>query len=124
MRAAELLGIEWHTAGTGFTRRPESSARSIEAAREGWALGQAKIASDEYDLIVLDEFTYVLKYGWLDADEAIAWLRKHKPPQLHLVITGRGAPAALIDYADMVTDMCPVKHPYDLGVKAQVGIEF
>jgi cob(I)alamin adenosyltransferase len=87
-------------------------------------LARKKIASGKYDLIVLDEFTYPLKYGWLDVADVITWLRENKPPALHLVITGRDAPPALIEFADLVTEMDKVKHPLDQGVRAQPGIEF
>lgn len=123
-KAAERLGIEWHTLGEGFVW----STRDIEVARQkalqGWALAQEKIHQGGHDLIILDEFTYLLKYGWLDATAVIAWLREHKPESLHLVITGRDAPPALIEFADLVTEMLKVKHPFDQGVRAQPGIEF
>ena len=76
-------------------------------------------------MLVLDEFTYLLHYGWLDTDAVINWLAEHKPPMLHLVITGRSAPHALIDFADLVTEMHEVKHPFaEQGIRAQPGIEF
>jgi len=75
-------------------------------------------------LIVLDEMTYAIKYAWIDVNEMIAWLRDHKPAELHLIITGRDAPQELIDYADLVTEMREIKHPYARGIKAQAGIEF
>jgi cob(I)alamin adenosyltransferase len=65
-----------------------------------------------------------MDYEWLDADQVITWLEEHKPPDLHLVITGRGAPQELLEYADLVTEMRKVKHPLDSGIKAQPGIEF
>jgi len=86
-------------------------------------LAQEKIASGAYDLIVLDEFTYPLKFGWLDEVEVLAWLAQ-RPPQVHLVITGRDASDALIAVADLVTEMTAVKHPFEQGVPAQKGIEF
>ena len=122
--AAERLGIEWHTMGAGFTWRSKDAARDAAKAREGWALAQVKIASGAYDLIVLDEFTYLCKFGWLDSQQVVAWLAAHKPAHTHLVITGRDAPPALIAYADLVTEMCKVKHPFDDGVAAQRGVEF
>jgi cob(I)alamin adenosyltransferase len=124
VKAARKLGIEWHTTGDGFTHRSRDMERTIERARQAWALCQEKISSQEYDLIVLDEFTYPLNYAWLNAGEVVGWLREHKPPSLHLVITGRDAPAPLVEYADLVTAMTKVKHPFDRGVRAQAGIEF
>ena len=75
-------------------------------------------------MIILDEFTYPLHYGWLNTTEVIDWLKANKPEDAHLIITGRDAPAALIEYADLVTEMMEVKHPYQKGIQAQRGIEF
>ncbi|MFP3896680.1 MAG: cob(I)yrinic acid a,c-diamide adenosyltransferase [Anaerolineales bacterium] len=124
VKAAGCLGLEWHTLGEGFTWESEDMEKDIGKAHEGWALAQKKIASGDYDLIVLDEFTYPLKYGWLDTRQVIEWLKHHKPPTLHLIITGRDAPTELLAFADLVTDMRKVKHPFDEGVRAQRGIEF
>ncbi|GAF77511.1 unnamed protein product, partial [marine sediment metagenome] len=82
-----------------------------------------KINSGQYDVVILDEFTYPLKYGWLPMEEVLETLR-NRPPGLHVVITGRDAPQELIDFADLVTEMREVKHPYQKGIKAQPGIEF
>ena len=98
--------------------------QSIQKAREGWKLAQDKIAGGAFDLIVLDEFTYACRFGWLDTAEVVAWLRANKPAALHLIITGRDAPPELVDYADLVTEMQCVKHPFEQGVRAQRGIEF
>lgn len=124
LKAAERLEIEWHKMGDGFTWLSKDMDATIRCARNGWELAQEKIVSGDYDLIVLDEFTYPLNFGWLDTAQVISWLKMHKPPELHLVITGRNAPEALIEYADLVTEMNVVKHPYDQGIKAQPGIEF
>jgi cob(I)alamin adenosyltransferase len=129
IKAAERLGIEWHRLGDGFVRR-HGMARSadpeegMDKARETWELAQTKIASGDYDLIILDEFTYPLKEGWVDTERVVAWLGEHKPSGLHLVITGRHAPAELLALADLVTEMGKLKHPYDRGIGAQAGIEF
>jgi len=78
-----------------------------------------------YDLLILDEFTYTMHFGWLDPGEVVAWLAENKPLMLHLIITGRNAPKELIDYADLVTEMREIKHPFtDQGVRAQAGIEY
>jgi len=124
IKIAEKLGIEWHKTGSGFTNTPEEEQEAIAKARQGWELAQEKIASGQYDLVLLDEFTYPLHYGWLDTDAVITWLKEHKPDGMHLIITGRSAPAALIEYADLVTEMRAVKHPFEQGIKAQRGIEF
>ena len=124
VKAAKKLGIEWHIMGDGFTWLSKDMEGTIAMARDGWRLAQEKIASQAYDLILLDEFTYPLHFGWLEPGEVIAWLQANKPSNLHLVITGRDAPPELLDYADLVTEMTPVKHPFDQGIPAQAGIEF
>ncbi len=125
VRAAKKMGIEWSIIGDGFTWRSKDLGASAELAREGWRQAQERIAAGDLDVLLLDEFTYPMHYGWLDADEVIDWLREHKPAMLHLVITGRYAPQALVDYADLVTEMRAVKHPFaEQGIRAQPGIEF
>lgn len=124
VRAAQKLGIEWIKTGDGFTWTSRNLDETAAKALHGWQVAQEKIVSNAYDLIVLDEFTYVLTLGWLAADEAIAWLRAHKPPALHLVVTGRSAPPQLVAYADLVTDMTNVKHPYERGITAKPGVDF
>lgn len=124
VKAAQKLNIEWHKTGDGFTWTSKDIDESKAKALHGWETARQKIASGEYDLILLDEFTYLLHFGWLDSGEVVRWLRQNKPPALHLIITGRNAPPELIDYADLVTSMEMVKHPFEQGVKAQAGIEF
>ncbi len=124
IRAARKVEIEWHAMGDGFTWRSKDIDQTADKARAAWALAQEKIASGAYDLILLDEMTYVFHNGWLDVDAVIAWLKERKPPELHLIVTGRDAPSELIEYADLVTEMREIKHPYTRGIKAQAGIEF
>ena len=124
LSAARKLGIEWHQTGDGFTWLSREMGETAERAVRGWELAREKIASGRYDLIVLDEFTYLLHFGWLETHEVIEWLRSNRPAGLHLIITGRFAPQELIDYADLVTEMKLVKHPFAEGIKAQPGIEF
>ena len=124
IRAAKKLGIEWHTTGDGFTWISKDMDETTARALRGWEIAKEKIASNQYDLIVLDEFTYALHFGWLDTGEVLEWLRLNRPPSLHLIITGRSAPEALIEQADLVTEMRLIKHPYDQGIQAQPGIEF
>lgn len=123
-RAAKKMGIEFISSGDGFTWTSKDLEESAAKARHGWELAKEKIASGEYDIVILDEMTYPLKFEWLDTGEVIAWLKANKPEMLHLIITGRDAPEALIDYADLVTEMRLIKHPFEEGVKAQAGIEF
>jgi len=124
VKTAQELGIEWHKMGDGFTWLSKDIDESAAKAEHGWKIAQEKIASGEYNLIVLDEFTYTMHFKWLDTQEVIDWLKANKPPEMHLVITGRYAPEALTEYADLVTEMTKIKHPFDQGRKAQRGIEF
>jgi len=124
IKAAQELGVEWHTLGDGFTWKSKDIDESIAKAKTGWEIAQEKIVSGQYDLIVMDEFTYPLHFEWLDTGQVVNWLKENKPPELHLVITGRHAPQGLIDYADLVTEMTKIKHPFDQGRKGQKGIEF
>jgi cob(I)alamin adenosyltransferase len=125
VKAAEKMGIEWITTGDGFTWRSKDIDETTALAQHGWRLAQDKVAGGGFDLIVLDEFTYPLHFGWLDVKEVIAWLKANKPAMLHLVITGRDAPQELIDFADLVTEMILIKHPFeDQNLQAQAGIDF
>jgi len=124
VKAARKLEIEWHSLGDGFTWTSKDMDETIAKAQYAWSVAQEKIISGTYDLILLDEFTYPLQFGWLNVSDVLAWLKEHKPPQLHIIITGRGAPAELMEIADLITEMRPVRHPYDQGIKAQPGIEF
>ena len=91
-----------------------------EAAREGWEQVKRDLAAETYRLYVLDEFAYPMHWGWVDTDEVISVLRD-RPGNQHVVITGRNAPAELVDFADLVTEMSKVKHPMDAGQKGQTG---
>jgi len=125
VKAAERLGIDWLSTGDGFTWRSKDMEETIARSQHGWKIAQEKITSGNYDLIVLDEFTFPLHFEWLDLKEVISWLQENKPPMLHLIITGRNAPQDLIEYADLVTEMKEIKHPYDnQEISAQSGIEF
>ena len=124
VKAAEKLDIEWHKTGAGFAQTPEEMAEAAAKSQEAWELAQGKITAGEYDLIILDEFTYPLHYSWLNIEEILTWLQENKPSDLHLVITGRDAPQELVDYADTVTEMQNIKHAFNQGIKAQPGIDF
>ena len=114
--------VELHLTGTGFTWQQEMETVKA-AALAGWRLAGEKILSDAFDLIVLDELTYLIGFGIVSEEEILALLRK-RPKRLHVVITGRDASQGLIDYADLVTEMRAVKHPFAKGDKARKGIEF
>lgn len=122
----ETLGIEIHTMGDGFTWDTNDPAQDIKTSEETWALCVEKIRSKDYDLLVFDEIVYVLDYKFLDVGtvlEEIASARREQP-HLHIIMTGRNAPAELIEAADLVTEMTEIKHPFHAGIFAQQGIEF
>ena len=109
--------------GEGFTWDTQDRQRDIAAAKKAWESAQAFLADPSYRLVVLDELNIVLRYDYLDLDDVLAGLAARNPDQ-HVVVTGRNAKPALIEMADLVTEMTEVKHPFRAGVKAQVGIEF
>ena len=125
-KAAERMGnIDWLSTGDGFTWTSRDLDETEARARHGWEIAKEKIAGGAYDLLILDEFTYTMHYGWIDTGEVIDWLRVNKPEMLHLIITGRDAPQQLIDFADLVTEMREIKHPFkDQSIRAQAGIEY
>jgi cob(I)alamin adenosyltransferase len=116
------LGIPIEGLGDGFTWKSRDLEASAQMAREGWARAKEAILSGAYDLVVLDEATYPLRYGWILLEEFLEAL-KARPSHVHVVVTGRGAPEPLLALADTVTEMRKVKHAFDLGVPAQRGIE-
>jgi cob(I)alamin adenosyltransferase len=109
--------------GEGFTWDTQDRQRDIRAARQAWEAGKAMLGDPRYHLVILDELNIVLRYDYLPIDEVLDAL-KAKRRDLHVVVTGRNAKPALIELADLVTDMTMVKHPFRAGVKAQKGIEF
>lgn len=117
--------VEWHKMGAGWSwsRKQGEAEDHAAAAAEGWAEVRRRLAAESYDLLVLDEFTYPMAWGWVDADEVVATLRD-RPGHQHVVVTGRRAAPALLDAADLVTEMTKVRHPMDVGQKGQRGIEW
>lgn len=109
--------------GDGFTWETQDRQRDIDAARAAWERAKTMILDDEHDLVLCDELNIVLRYDYLDVAEIIETL-KQKPEMKHVIITGRNAKDELMDFADLVTEMTMIKHPFRDGVKAQVGIEF
>ncbi|MBV9022634.1 MAG: cob(I)yrinic acid a,c-diamide adenosyltransferase [Streptomycetaceae bacterium] len=129
-RALRVLGdsgeggsVAWHKMGEGWSWVQRDLESSEEAAREGWAQVKRDLAAESYGLYVLDEFAYPLHWGWVDTGEVVSVLRD-RPGAQHVVITGRNVPQALVDTADLVTDMSKIKHPMDVGQKGQRGIEW
>jgi cob(I)alamin adenosyltransferase len=122
-RAAEAMGIEMIPLGDGFTWLSKDIEKDIALAHECWELAKQKINSQQYDLVVLDEITYPVMYGWLEVDEVIEVLRD-RPENVHIIMTGRDAHPQLVEFADLVTEMTEIKHPFQTGIKAQPGIDF
>lgn len=122
-RAARQMGVELVAGGAGFTRRGKNADKNKHLTIELWNMAREKINSGFYHMVILDEISYPLQYGWLPVDEVIDVLR-HRPENVHVVITGRNVPAELVEIADMVTEMKEIKHPLHKGIKAQPGIEF
>jgi cob(I)alamin adenosyltransferase len=122
--AKELAGrIEWHALGDGFTWITKNYEQDVASARAAWAKCCELLADERYQVVIFDELSYVLKYNFLSVDEVLEGLAR-KPPQTHVVITGRDAPPALIERADLVTEMREIKHPYRAGLKAQPGVDY
>jgi cob(I)alamin adenosyltransferase len=117
--------VEWHKMGEGWSwsRKQGSEEDHAAAGAEGWREIRRRIEAEAHRLYVLDEFTYPMKWGWVDVDEVVDVLR-NRPGTQHVVITGRDAPAALIEAADLVLETTKVKHPMDAGQKGQRGIEW
>lgn len=115
--------VQWHVGGEGFTWDTQDDERDAKAARAAWEIARAHLRNPDIDLVVLDEFTYTLNYKWLNPEEVVDAIES-RPAMQHLIITGRAAPAALVEIADTVTDMTLVKHAYNEGVKAMPGLEW
>lgn len=124
IRAAQRMGVEIIPLGQGFTWTSANLEQDRTLAQACWQQCRQRIESGQYDVVIMDELTYALKYGWLDIADVLEVLRKRDPMQ-HIVITGRDAPPELIEFADLVTEMREIKHPYKTqGILAQKGIEF
>jgi cob(I)alamin adenosyltransferase len=117
------LGMEWRVLGDGFTWDSEDMDESEAVAAEAWKQASELIVSGEYRLIVLDEITYPVNWGWVDLDEVLEVIEA-RPPQTNLILTGRDAHQRLIDVADTVTEMRKVKHAFDAGIMAKRGIDY
>jgi cob(I)alamin adenosyltransferase len=123
MVTAQRLGLEMTAMGKGFTWESDNLEEDKALMRDAWKVASEKILSGHYDLIILDELNYVLSYGYVPSDDVIRCLRA-RPPQVHVVLTGRNAPEEIIEIADCVTEMREIKHPYRNGIPAQKGIDY
>jgi len=115
-------GVEWHVTGDGFTWDTQNREQDIATAQRGWAIAARMLADPSYQLVVLDELTYLLSYGYLDPDDVLDALA-HRPRDQHVIVTGRAATDALIELADTVSVIADEKHAFRAGVKAQRGID-
>jgi cob(I)alamin adenosyltransferase len=122
-RAARKLGLDIRPLGTGFTWKNENKAEAESMALEQWNRCQEAILSGLFDMIIMDEISYALNNAWIPLSQVIDAIQ-HRPPELHLLLTGRNMPAQIIEIADLVTEMKEVKHHYRSGIKAQKGIEY
>jgi len=117
------LGVEWRALGGGFTWDSGDMQHDIDLARDAWAQAAALIAGGEYELVILDELTYLCTWEWIDTNDVVTAITS-RPRHVNLVITGRDAPQAIIDVADTVTEMRQVKHAYESGILAKRGIDY
>lgn len=115
---------QFHTMGEGFTWETQDKERDTQMARAAWEKAKELILNPAIRFVLLDELNIALRYGYVPLDEVVTFLRKHKPEDTHVVITGRNAAEDLIEIADLVTEMTLIKHPFRSGIKAQAGIEF
>jgi cob(I)alamin adenosyltransferase len=121
--ASELGGIDWEKMGDGWSWLSKDLEESADLARAGWEHVKACVGDERYEFLLLDELTYPINFGWIDHDDVVATLRD-RPGFQHVVVTGRDAPAALIEAADLVSEVTKIKHPMDAGIRAQQGIEW
>lgn len=116
------LGVEWHALGDGFTWDSDDLDHDRDLARRGWEIAADLVRAGRHQLVVLDELTYLMTWGWIDTAAVVDCLVT-RPSHVNVVVTGRDAPAALVDIADTVTEMRNVKHAYDRGIAAKRGID-
>ncbi|MEN9506873.1 MAG: cob(I)yrinic acid a,c-diamide adenosyltransferase [Actinomycetota bacterium] len=117
------LGVDWHNEGDGFTWDSSDLEHDRALARAGWERAAAIIDAGQHELVVLDELTYLMNWGWIDGDSVVRTLVE-RPAHVNVIVTGRDAPARLIDIADTVTDMRNVKHAYESGIAAKRGVDY
>jgi len=125
MILAKFEGIcAFHTMGEGFTWETQDRDRDTEMAQAAWEKAKELIRDESNKMVLLDEINIALRYDYLDIAEVVKFLTEEKPEMTHVVLTGRNAKPELIEAADLVTEMELIKHPFRLGVKAQIGVEF
>ena len=122
-KLAAQLGVDWHTLGDGFTWESEDLDATEARGRHAWQVASEMVASGDYDLVILDEMTYIVKYGWVPVADVVAVLAA-RPQRTNVIVTGRNAPAEVVALADTVTEMVKVKHAFDQDIRARKGIEY
>jgi cob(I)alamin adenosyltransferase len=122
-KLAAHLGIDWHTLGDGFTWESQDLDATEARGRHAWQVAGEMVASGDYDLVILDEMTYIVKYGWVQVADVVAVLAA-RPQRTNVIVTGRNAPPEVVALADTVTEMVKVKHAYDQDIRARKGIEY
>lgn len=122
-KVAQDLGVEWSSGGDGFTWESEDLDQSEALARAAWRTAAEQISSGVYHLVILDEITYAMTWGWIPSEEVVRVIRD-RPRHVNVIATGRDAPTELLDVADTVTEMRKVRHAYDRGVQARRGIDY
>lgn len=122
-KLADHLGIEWHTLGDGFTWESTDLDETAAKGRHAFGVSKSMLSSGNFDLLIFDELTYAVKYGWIEVSEVVDALET-RSPKTNVVITGRDCPPEIIAIANTVTEMRKVKHAYDEGIKAKKGIEY
>jgi cob(I)alamin adenosyltransferase len=122
-KLAAHLGIDWHTLGDGFTWESQDLDATEARGRHAWQVAGEMVASGDYDLVILDEMTYIVKYGWVPVADVVAVLAA-RPQRTNVIVTGRNAPPEVVALADTVTEMVKVKHAYDQDIRARKGIEY
>jgi len=123
LHAETIEDLSFHVMGLGFTWESKDINQDIEAAKAAWEKSKEYILDEIHDVVILDELTYAISYEWISVEEVLDALKK-RPLMKHIIITGRDCHEKIIDYADLVTEMKLVKHPYKNGIAAQKGIEF
>lgn len=122
-KLADHLGIEWQTLGDGFTWESTDIDETVAKGRHAFEVAREKLASGSYELVILDELTYAVSYGWIGVDDVVKAVAE-RARKTNVVITGRNAPQELIDIADTATEMRKIKHAYERGIRAIKGIEY
>ena len=123
LHAETLPELEFHVMGRGFSWLSDDLSRDRRAAEEAWEKARALVREGRHAIVVLDELTYCLHYGFIALEDVLETLRA-RPPAMHVIVTGRNAPEALLEEADLVTEMRAHKHPFERGLRAQIGLDY